>query len=160
MERLIGARQDRLIEENKDTINSDHFAKVNQQLYNKFGYDKLNASQYIVLNNSTLNTRDSVRQPSRSDILLEDKHDLVESKQSWSKIKDMHSDISIGRTMVTQEDNDSPQTMASWKRQLITSKTSVKDKKKSRAKKLNLTADVETRHLTAEYCKYRVRANK
>ena len=123
-------------------------------MYNKFNYEKLNASQYIVVNSTTFNGRDT-HQENSSDVLPENKYGSPDSRRSLSRFREIHTDTSVGRTMTTRGDNESLSSESVWKRQstLTRSNSIKKTTKMGKLKKMNTATEAEmTRQLTSEYC--------
>jgi len=56
--------------ENNDNSKRDHFTKLNEYLYNKFNYDTLNQSQYILIKNNTsrVNSASIFKRPNKIDM--------------------------------------------------------------------------------------------
>jgi len=155
IERVVGNRKDNDTEgDTKETVGNDHFAKLNQHIYTKFNYDKLNASQFIVMtspDNTFQNRRGSSHRNNRSEFIGDDKMDFTtDSKQGgWSRLRDLQqTDGSFGR-MNGLESNESPNTMLSWKRNSVGGKSTLQAKKKNKSKNKGAFAD-EYKPLTSD----------
>ena len=158
VERVVGNRKDNDTEgDAKETVGNDHFAKLNQHIYSKFNYDKLNASQFIVMTspeNAFQNRRGSSHRHNRSDFIGDERMDFTtDSKQGgWSRLRDLQqTDGSFGRMGL--ESNESPNTMLSWKRNSVGGKSTLQAKKKSKSKNKGQFAD-EYKPLTSDLCKF------
>jgi len=140
-------------DDNKETGRNDHFAKMNQRLYDKFNYDKLNASQFIVITAPENQPRTSTHRANRSEIFGDEKADFSDPKATWSRMRDMHSEGSMAR-LSAYEGTESPNTY-SWKRHSMTmSKNNLASKKNRKLKRAGTMEDLP-RPLTSDKCKLR-----
>lgn len=143
------------MEDIKGAANSDHFARMNNHIYNKFNYDKLNSSQYIVMT-STANTgpeSNTRRGNNRSEVFMDDKFEFSDPKTSWSRVREMQSDGSIVRG-TAGEDGDSPNGGVFKKRSSMTMSKGPISRRKVARLKLSMMNEEAIKTLTSEKCKY------
>ena len=137
-------------DDNKETGRNDHFAKINQQLYDKFNYDKLNASQFIVIPGPEVQGRGSTHRANRSEIYLDEKMNFSDTKQTWQRLREMHSEGSTAR-LSGYEGTESPNMTTGKLHSMIMSKSNLAMRRKNRLKRMGTVEDL-SRPLTSEKC--------